>query len=93
MALAPANCFAGEYSEVARLAERAIRDYPGEASAYCWLAAALGQLGRLDEASHALRRAATLPSFDFYVRSRPPWYQPEDHEHMLDGLRKAGWRG
>ena len=23
--------------------------------------------------------------------SRPPWFRPEDHEHMLEGLRKAGW--
>lgn len=22
-----------------------------------------------------------------------PWFWPENHEHMLDGLRKAGWRG
>jgi adenylate cyclase len=28
-----------------------------------------------------------------YVRNRVPWTRPEDHEHMLDGLRKAGWEG
>ena len=31
-------------------------------------------------------------SFDMYVRGRVPWMRPEDHAHMLDGLRKAGWR-
>ncbi len=31
--------------------------------------------------------------FDRYVRSRPPWFLPEQHEHFRDGLRKAGWQG
>ena len=31
-------------------------------------------------------------SFDTYVRHRTPWMRPEDHEHMLAGLRKAGGR-
>ena len=27
-------------------------------------------------------------------RSRPLYYHgPADHEHLLDGLRKAGWQG
>ena len=58
-----------------------------------FLAASLGQLGHLDEARAALRQciAVSPTSFDFYVRSRPPWFRPEDHEHMLEGLRKAGW--
>jgi hypothetical protein len=28
-----------------------------------------------------------------YVRARVPWHRAEDYEHMLDGLRKAGWEG
>jgi adenylate cyclase len=32
-------------------------------------------------------------SFDMYVHTRPPWYRPEDHSHMIEGLRKAGWTG
>jgi adenylate cyclase len=28
-----------------------------------------------------------------YVRQRVAWHRPEDYEHMLDGLRKAGWNG
>jgi hypothetical protein len=27
-----------------------------------------------------------------YVRARVPWHRAEDYEHMLEGLRKAGWR-
>jgi len=60
-----------------------------------WLAAALGQLGRTDEARAALERtiAESPREIDVYVRNRVPWFRPEDHEHMLDGLRKAGWQG
>jgi adenylate cyclase len=31
--------------------------------------------------------------FDAVVRNRPPFVRPEDQEHMLEGLRKAGWQG
>ena len=62
---------------------------------YRWLAAALGQLGRSAEARDALTRAivAAPASFDLYVRNRVPWMSPNDHGHMVDGLRKAGWMG
>jgi hypothetical protein len=26
-----------------------------------------------------------------YVRNRAPWWSEKSYEHMLDGLRKAGW--
>jgi adenylate cyclase len=59
------------------------------------LAAALGQAGRLDEARQALQRtiAVAPKSFEMYVRHRAPWFRPEDHRHILEGLRKAGWDG
>jgi adenylate cyclase len=52
-------------------------------------------LGRTEEARAALQKALEVSprSFEFYTRRRPPWHRPEDHEHMLDGLRKAGWQG
>jgi hypothetical protein len=28
-----------------------------------------------------------------YVRQRVPWMPVELYEHMLEGLRKAGWEG
>jgi adenylate cyclase len=42
-----------------------------------------------------LQKAITMASasFDMFVRRRVPWHRPEDHAHMLDGLRKAGWEG
>jgi adenylate cyclase len=88
-----AHYFSGEYAEAASVARRAIRDYPGSGGLYRWFAAALGQLGRADEARHALQQAIAHPTFEFFVRSRPPFFRPEDHEHLFDGLRKAGWQG
>jgi adenylate cyclase len=37
--------------------------------------------------------AVSPEGFDRYVRSRPPWFLPEQHEHFRDGLRKASWDG
>ena len=33
----------------------------------------------------------TPKAFDLFVRSRVPWHRQEDYDHMLEGLRKAGW--
>jgi adenylate cyclase len=83
-----------EYTLAVEAAKRAIRSYPDYPNSYRWLAAALGQLGRTDEAKKALEKAiGTVPaSFEMYVSSGVPWMRPEDHVHMLEGLRKAGWR-
>jgi adenylate cyclase len=87
--------FAEEYAATVDVAKQAIRSYPTFPNPYRWLAAALGQLGRVEEAKEALRQAiAVLPdAFERTVRGRVPWMRPEDHAHMLDGLRKAGWQG
>ena len=49
----------------------------------------------MEEARAALHKAVELlpRAFEFYTRRRPPWHRPEDYEHMLEGLRKAGWQG
>ena len=95
MQLASAYYLGRKYPEAVYAAQKAVRDYPEFVVTYRWLAASLGQLGRIDEAHETLHRAQELSpaGFDYFVRSRPPWYQPEDHVHMLDGLRKAGWLG
>lgn len=69
--------------------------YPEYHLTYRWLAAALGQLDRTEEARGALDKAIELApqSFEFYTSRRPPWHLPANYEHMLDGLRKAGWQG
>jgi adenylate cyclase len=85
--------FSRDHAAAAEVAKRAIRSYPDYPNPYRWLAAALGQLGRVEEAKRALQEAiaVVLDSFQSYVRERGPWTRPEDHAHLLEGLRKAGW--
>jgi adenylate cyclase len=86
--------FAHEYEAAFEAATRAIRSYPDYPHPHRWRAAARGQLGRTSEAKEALEKAISVVpgSFDMYVRERVAWMRPEDHAHMLEGLRKAGWR-
>jgi adenylate cyclase len=87
--------FSREYEAVIEAAKRLIRSYPDFPMIYRWPAAALGQLGRPAEAKEWLEKAISLApaAFDMYVRKRVPWFRPEDHAHLLEGLRKAGWEG
>ena len=81
-----------EYESAVEVSKRAIRSNPDYPLTYRWLAAALGQLGRTSEAKEALEKALALApaSFAMYVRG-VPWHRQEDHAHMLEGLRNAGW--
>src|SRR5262249_15078484 len=92
--IALARYYAGEYEAAVDAANRAIRASPTYPNPYRWLAAALGQLGRIDEAKEALQNAIAIApaAFDMYVREHVPWRRPQDHAHMLEGLHKAGWR-
>jgi adenylate cyclase len=85
----------GDYETTVAEAERVIADRPDHPYAYRWLAAALGQLGRSNEARAALDKALAIArdAFRLYVEQRVPWMSQAVYEHMLDGLRKAGWRG
>jgi adenylate cyclase len=86
--------FERDYAGALAVARSAVRDYPDFPQTYRYVAASLGQLGRADEARAALQQAMAVSpaAFNFLVVSRPPWFRSEDHEHMLDGLRKAGWQ-
>jgi adenylate cyclase len=90
MAFALYQC--GRYEAAIEVAQRGIRSYPKHPMCYRWLAAALGQAGRTEEAKEALRHAIDIApgSFGTYVRGEVVWFRPEDHAHWLDGLRKAG---
>ena len=90
-----AHYFCCDYGRAAEAAGRAISAFPEFPSPYRWLAAALGQLGRGDEARQAWERAIALSpaEWDFQVRRRPPWFRLQEHAHMLEGLQKAGWDG
>jgi len=87
--------FSGEYEAAVEEANRAVRSNSNVPYPYRWLTAALGQLGRTAEAKEALEKAIEIApaSFDMYVRQRVPWHRPEDYAHMIEGLRKAGWKG
>jgi adenylate cyclase len=84
-----------EYDSAIEAAKRTIRSHPDFPYTYRWLAAALGQTGRIQEAKQTLEKAIAMApaSFDMFVRRRVPWHGPEDHAHMVEGLRKPGWDG
>jgi TolB-like protein/cytochrome c-type biogenesis protein CcmH/NrfG len=84
----------GGYDEAALTARQTIRQYPKHPFAYRWLAASLGQLGRVGEAHDVLQtlQSDSPSSFDMYVRRRPPEYCSAEYAPMLEGLRKAGWK-
>jgi adenylate cyclase len=90
--LALGRYFSHEYDAAIEAAKDVIHLYPDYPLPYRWLAAALGQLGQTAKARQALEKAiAVAPAlFGVYVRNRVPWHRPEDHIHMLEGLRKAG---
>ena len=87
--------FERNYESAVEVLRGMIADNPKNPTAYRCLAAALGQLGRKDEAREALKAAIErgAESFNRYTQKCPPWQRPDDFEHMLDGLRKAGWEG
>jgi adenylate cyclase len=78
----------GNYEVAAEACGDVIRRY-GHGANYKWLLASLGQLGRPAECEALMKIAP--PDYDHYARHRPPWFGLKDFEHMLEGLRKAGW--
>ena len=72
LTLAIGHYFMRDYSAAAQVAQRAIRAHPDFPLPYRWLAAALGQLGRIDEARDALRKAIKVSpaSFEFYAHGQ-----------------------
>ena len=82
------------YQEAALAAKQVVRQYPEIPIAYRWLAASLGQLGRVAQAQEALQTLLekSPSSSEMYLRQRPPQYSGSEYKHMLKGLRKAGWK-
>jgi adenylate cyclase len=83
----------GNYADAMTTAQRVIWQYPRHPTAYRWLAASLGQLGRSAEAEAALEHLQTIApaSFDMYIRQRPRYCSIE-HAPLVEGMRKAGWQ-
>src|SRR5262245_44144096 len=79
----------GDFELAAETNRDVIRRYPGHTPPYRFLLASLGQLGRLAECEVLMKIAPA--GYDHYARHRPPWFGLKDFEHMLEGMRKAGW--
>ena len=79
--------FERDYEGAVDVLRAMVVDNPSNPATYRWLAAALGQLGRKDESRDALKTAIERwpESFSRYTQERPPWFKPDDFEHMLDG--------
>ena len=92
--IAVALYFSREYAAAVEAARQASRSFPDHSRPYSILAAALGQMGRTAEAKEALEKNIALApgALDAFVRGGVLRLRPEDHAHMLEGLRKAGWR-
>jgi adenylate cyclase len=85
--------FCREYETALEAAKRVIRSYPDFPLSYRWHAATLGSLAALKKPRERLPRPSRWrPPPSTCMRARAPWFRPEDHAHMLDGLHKAGWR-
>ncbi len=84
----------GNYLTALCVIRRAAAMFPGEPQILIVLAACLGRAARISEGQEVLRLIeAMLP--DARGLANPfhmPFQFPEDHEHLLGGLRMAGWR-
>ena len=88
--LALAHLGAGHFEQAAEHARESIRRRPEYFESHATLAAALGYLGRSEEA------LATIEPFAAAARERVernPLFARETKDCTLDGLRKAGWEG
>jgi adenylate cyclase len=85
---------ARDYHAAEAATRQSISKYPDHPRAYVWRPAVLGQLGHHD-APAALETAIAVASgyFRYKTSHRAPYMRPEDHDHFLEGLRKAGWQG
>ena len=82
--------FQGKYAEANEIAVRI--NMPGFFHAAAVRAAALGQLGQREAAQRAVQELLALrPGIATSVRrDYAKWWNPEQIEHLLEGLRKAG---
>ena len=91
--LAIGHYFAHDYSAALEASDRVIRLRPDHPIGYCWKAAALAQLDRVEEAKKALQRAIEIsPANVEFYRHTPSRFRQRsaDYARFLEGLRKAG---
>ena len=92
--LARACIAARRYEEAVEWARKAIHLRSDLAHAHCLLAVSLAYLGRGEEATAALAECRRIqPDFFDSAVELSPFEDPAANEHLLAGLRKAGWEG
>jgi adenylate cyclase len=91
-ALADARFSLGQYTKAIAAIEQRLARNPQAVTAYALLAACYGHLGQPEEARQAWEHTMRLnPSFSVERRRQVlPYRNPEDFEHRVEGLRKAG---
>jgi adenylate cyclase len=92
---ARAHYWSEQYDEAITVGSQLCRSFPNFRQPYNTLIAALGQVGRVEEAHAVLADALTRFGDAFrFLMSLPledlRELRPVDREHMLDGFRKAG---
>ena len=88
--LAASHYMLREYERALSVADQAIRLNPKYPLGHRNRASALAQLGRMDEAQDALRAFVTVSPGITAEGARQAWRKPEDADHYMDGLYKAG---
>ena len=83
-----------DYPFAVEAGSRLLDARPAASLPYRWLAAALGQVGRIDEAKTVLQRAVAVVaplSIEDYLSERGPWLTEAYYHQLLEGLGRAGW--
>jgi adenylate cyclase len=93
--LSTGHYLARNYEKAVEVASLAVQRGPHYPLGWRGLASALGQLGRSDEAREALGQfLALMPGFtEQAARSFITFRDDAVFQHLLEGLRKAGWKG
>jgi TolB-like protein len=93
--MALAYMLIGDHESAVAHAQRAVGQFAGDVRAHQRLVAALGHLGRREEAEAALaellRRQTRFSRR--YVDLTYPFRDPADLEMLVAGLKRAGWKG
>lgn len=92
---AQAYLYLRDHDEAVIWARRALQLPDFQWSRYVMLISALGHLGKIDEARPALEELLhRIPNFSVqYALDFSPWPDDDHFRHLVDGLRKAGWKG